>query len=144
MPENSMQVLLTGVNGAGRSAFVSPQDYSLVMRHSWYYKDGYALANINNHEVRMHRYIMDVRDPNLIVDHRDRNRLNNTRQNLRIFNPIQNANNRCDNVRLECFGETKTIAEWSRDPRCCVSYNILRGRIRQGVETWAAILAPRE
>jgi len=139
-----LQIELQGVNGAGKYALVSPEDYPTVMRHSWYYRDGYALAKINSKEIRMHRYIMDIKDPDLIVDHKDRNRLNNTRENLRIMDYLQNANNRSDNVFIECFGESKTIAEWSRDPRCVVSYEILRSRIYKGVEIWAAILAPVE
>lgn len=139
-----LQIELQGVNGAGKYALVSPEDYPAVMRHSWYYRDGYALAKINSKEIRMHRYIMDIKDPDLIVDHKDRNRLNNTRENLRIMDYLQNANNRSDNVFIECFGESKTIAEWSRDPRCVVSYEILRSRIYKGAEIWAAILAPVE
>lgn len=92
----------------------------------------------------MHRFIMDVTDPDLIVDHKDRNRLNNTRENLRVINYIENANNRTDNVFIECFGESKTIADWSRDPRCVVTYDALRARFRKGIEPWAAILAPSE
>ena len=139
-----LQIKLNGVNGAGKYAFVSPEDYPNVMRHSWYYRNGYALSKINNKETRMHRFIMDVTDPDLIVDHKDRNRLNNTRENLRVINYIENANNRTDNVFIECFGESKTIADWSRDPRCVVSYDSLRARIRKGIEPWAAILAPSE
>lgn len=139
-----LQIKLNGINGAGKYALVSPEDYPMVARHSWYYREGYALAKIGNREIRMHRYIMDVRDPDLIVDHIDRNRLNNTRENLRVINYLENANNRSDNVFIECFGESKTIAEWSRDPRCEVTYDALRARIRRGIETWAAILAPSE
>ena len=139
-----LQIKLNGINGAGKYALVSPEDYPMVARHSWYYRDGYALSKIGNKEIRMHRYIMDVRDPDLIVDHIDRNRLNNTRENLRVINYLENANNRSDNVFIECFGESKTIADWSRDPRCEVTYDALRARIRRGIETCAAILAPSE
>jgi hypothetical protein len=139
-----LQIKLNGLNAAGKWALVSPEDYPRVMKYSWYYRDGYALAKINYKEVRMHRYIMDVSDPEMIVDHKDRNRLNNTRDNLRIIDYLQNANNRTDNVFVDCFGESKTIAEWSRDPRCEVNYETLRGRIRKGIEPWAAILAPSE
>lgn len=139
-----LEIKLNGVNGAGKYAIVSPEDYPAVARHSWYYKEGYALAKINSKEVRMHRYIMDVKDPDLIVDHKDRNRLNNTRENLRVIDYLQNANNRTDNVFIECFGESKTIAEWSRDSRCVVGYDVLRSRINKGVEIWAAILAASE
>jgi len=137
-----LEIKLNGINGAGKYAIVSPEDYPMVARHSWYYREGYALAKIGSKEIRMHRYIMDVHDPDLIVDHKDRNRLNNTRENLRVFNYIQNANNRSDNVFIECFGESKTIADWCRDSRCLVGYDVLRGRIYKGVEPWAAILAP--
>lgn len=139
-----LQIKLNGLNGAGKYALVSPEDYAQVMKHSWYYREGYALAKIESKEIRMHRYIMDVHDPDLIVDHKDRNRLNNTRENLRIMDYLENANNRSDNVFIECFGESKTIAEWSRDERCVVNYNTLRARIRKGIEPWAAILAPNE
>lgn len=137
-----IQIKLAGINGAGRFALVSPEDASLVSRYSWYYRDGYAIAMVNNREVRMHRMIMNETNPDVIIDHQDRNRLNNCRNNLRRFNFLQNANNREDNYRLTCFGEEKTIAEWSRDERCLVSYEVLRGRLRNGYEAWASILAP--
>lgn len=35
-------------------------------------------------------------------------------------------------VHLTAFGETKTIREWSRDPRCNVTYAALRGRLASG------------
>lgn len=140
--DKMLQIKLNGINGAGKYALVSPEDYPRLARFSWYYREGYALAKIDGHEIRMHRYIMDVHDPDMIVDHKDRNRLNNTRGNLRIINYLENANNRTDNVFIDCFGEKKTIAEWSRDARCVVSYDALRARIRKGIEPWAAILAP--
>lgn len=139
-----LQIKLNGINGAGKYALVSPEDYPRIAKHSWYYREGYALAKIESKEIRMHRYIMDVHDPDLIVDHKDRNRLNNTRDNLRIINYLENANNREDNVFIDCFGERKTIADWSRDYRCEVNYEVLRSRIYKGIEPWAAILAPNE
>jgi len=139
-----LQIQLNGINGAGKYALVSPEDYPLLMKHSWYYREGYALAKINGREIRMHRFIMNVTEPNLIVDHKDRNRLNNTRENLRVIDYIENANNRNDNVFIDCFGESKTISEWSRDSRCLVGYNVLRSRLNNGVPAWVAILAPNE
>lgn len=139
-----LEIRLNGANAGGKFAKVSTQDYESVKRHSWYYREGYALTKIHGKEIRMHRFVMNVTDPNLIVDHKDRDRLNNTRENLRVVTLLQNANNRTDNVFIECFGESKTISEWSRDERCVVSYDVLRGRLRRGVPAWAAILAPKE
>jgi hypothetical protein len=88
------QIMLSGTSGAGKYAQVDEQDYPRLVKHSWYYKDGYALAKINNKETRMHRLVLNVTDPLEIVDHVNRNRLDNRRKNLRIYNPQQNANNR--------------------------------------------------
>lgn len=39
-------------------------------------------------------------------------------ENCRVVTRKENANNRSDNIRLTVFGETKTAAMWSEDPRC--------------------------
>lgn len=135
-----MQIKLNGVVGAGKYAIVDPDDYPRLMRHSWYFREGYALSKINNKETRMHRLIMNESNPDIVIDHKNRNRLDNRKSNLRTYTLVENANNREDNVFIECFGESKTIAEWSRDDRCLVSYAVLRSRIYRGIEPWAAIL----
>lgn len=33
-------------------------------------------------------------------------------------------------TRITAFGETKSLSEWGRDPRCKVSTSTLRARIR--------------
>ena len=134
-----LEIPLTGA-GAGRYAKVDPKDYRELMKHSWYYKDGYAVTKINRREVRMHRYILNEDDPEVIVDHRNRDRLDNRRSNLRRFTLVQNANNRNDNIFIEAFGEKKTISQWSRDSRCCVAYETLRRRLESGIPAWAAIM----
>lgn len=136
-----LQIRLNGTVGAGKYAKVSPEDYPMLMRYSWHYRDGYAITKIKGKEVRMHRLVMGTTDPDVIVDHINRDRLDNRRENLREFTLVQNANNRDDNVFIEAFGEKKTIAEWSRDERCCVSYNVLLGRLNKGIPAWMAILA---
>ena len=68
---------------------------------------------------------------------------NYTPENCRWVRPKVNANNRRTNVRVKVFGESKTMAEWSRDPRCVVSYSTLKQRIRrQGMPPAMAITEP--
>lgn len=136
------QIMLNGYLGAGKYAQVDPDDFDHLSKHSWYYKDGYALAKINGKETRMHRLVMRENDPLKVVDHKNRDRLDNRKENLRVFTPRQNANNRETSVFVECFGEKKTVAQWSRDERCLVNYNVLQKRISDGIDPWAAILAP--
>lgn len=50
--------------------------------------------------------------------------------------------NRRNNVRLQWDSETKSLVEWSEDPRCMVSYSTLYSRIRQGWATQDAVTTP--
>lgn len=140
--ENYMQILLTGRAGYGRVAKVSPEDYYTLSRFSWNYRDGYAISTIGGHEVRMHRVVLNETNPDYVVDHINGDRLDNRRENLRRYTLKQNANNRKDNRKITAFGESKTVAEWSEDPRCQVKYDVLLGRIRRDVWPEYAILAP--
>lgn len=136
-----LEIPLNGENAAGRFAKVSVEDYELVARHSWHYRNGYAIAEVHGQERRMHRMIMDEHDIDIVIDHRNRDRLDNRRENLRRFTKKQNANNTANNRRIFAFGEWKTVAEWADDPRCCVSYDTLLGRLRKEIDPEIAILA---
>lgn len=136
-----MEIWLKGYFGEGKCAIVDPVDYERLNKYSWSYKEGYAIAYIGGKEVRMHRLVLGTRDSNLVVDHINRDRLDNRAGNLREFTPVENANNRSNNTLVEAFGETKTIADWSRDSRCGVKYSVLRERIRRGFPEELAILA---
>lgn len=49
--------------------------------------------------------------------------------NCRWATPVEQMNNIRKNRIIDAFGETKTIAEWTRDDRCMVSYRLLSTRI---------------
>lgn len=43
---------------------------------------------------------------------------------------------------ITAFGETHSMADWSRDPRCGVPYHVLKKRLRRGWSPEAALTTP--
>ncbi len=52
-------------------------------------------------------------------------------ENCRWADKTEQANNRGSSAPVEAWGETKTIAQWSKDPRCVVEYHTLRYRLQK-------------
>lgn len=64
--------------------------------------------------------------------------------NCRWVTNTVNANNRRGNVRIAMLGEEKTLAQWSRDPRCAVTPTTFKSRVR--IHAWdpqKALLTPK-
>ena len=56
---------------------------------------------------------------------------------------VTQGNNRSNNVLLTAFGETMTLAQWSRDPRCVVTHPALALRVsRRGWGAERALTTP--
>lgn len=51
-------------------------------------------------------------------------------ENCRFVSCKENNNNRRNNRLISAFGETKTVARWSEDPRCVVDVFTLYKRVR--------------
>lgn len=54
-----------------------------------------------------------------------------TASNCRWVTSRENNNNRRNNHLLTAFGETKTVAEWARDPRCKATIGAVYQRLRK-------------
>jgi hypothetical protein len=59
--------------------------------------------------------------------------------NCRYVTPLVNANNKRNNHKVTAFGETKTLAQWERDPRCVVKAYSIRRRLDSGWDTEEAL-----
>lgn len=63
--------------------------------------------------------------------------------NCRWVTPKENSRNKRNNHLLTAFGVTKTMMEWSEDPRCKVPYHTLKRRVNHlGWDHESAISAP--
>lgn len=63
-------------------------------------------------------------------------------ENCRVVTRTQNNNNKRNNYMLTWQNESKTIAEWSRDPRCGIKPSSLQKRIRSGWDTESILFTP--
>jgi hypothetical protein len=88
-------------------------------------------------------FLADMGEP-ASGDSLERNDVNGhyCKENCRWIPIAQQACNRRDTVWLDAFEERKTMAEWSRDPRCVVPYYALRTRIVRGWTAEEAITIP--
>ena len=75
-------------------AIIDINDYELCKKYKWYLdSSGYARTSVNNHKVRLHRFLLKPHDEE-IVDHINRNRLDCRRSNMRIVTRKENSINR--------------------------------------------------
>lgn len=69
-------------------------DYEVLSKFSWCIsKTGYPVANINGKTVKLHRYLLGVKDVSVIIDHINGDPLDNRRQNLRVCTNSENTRN---------------------------------------------------
>jgi hypothetical protein len=86
----------------GKVTLVDDEDFEMLNSFNWYahkhrstfYARRNDHSNGRHKNVKMHRLILGITDPNIIIDHRDTNGLNNQRSNLRVCSNSQNQANR--------------------------------------------------
>lgn len=81
---------------SGENVIVDYDDYERIKYYNCFTDkiNGYAKILVNNRNTYLHRYLLNVTDPNIFVDHIDGNKLNNTKENLRLSSPDQNSKNK--------------------------------------------------
>ena len=100
-PRGRTTQLIKGDNGTaiivtsnGQHILIDEADIDKAMRYSWCVsKTGYAVANIDGHVTKMHRYLLGLTSTDAIVDHINGNPLDNRRVNLRLCSNAENMRN---------------------------------------------------
>lgn len=79
--------------------------------------------------------------PGLTLDRIDGNK-DYSPENCRWTDYLTQNNNTSRNHFIEIFGECKTVVEWARDSRSCVSYEVFASRIKRGWNPLSALTKP--
>lgn len=74
--------------------FIDLEDYDKVKHYSCNVSRGYVNIKTESKKTGLHRFLLNVYDPNVHVDHIDNNPLNNCKSNLRLATSSQNSANR--------------------------------------------------
>ncbi len=74
--------------------YFDKEDYNKIKEYAWFENDqGYILTRINNKNVRLHRFLLNLSN-NIIIDHINTNKKDNRKSNLRESNKSTNGMNR--------------------------------------------------
>lgn len=96
--EGTTVVILIKSKKTDYEAYVDYEDYPLISKYTWNRNvlKGYVGTrgrDTERKEIKMHRLIMGVTDPNIIIDHINGNNMDNRKRNLRICSLSQNLHN---------------------------------------------------
>jgi hypothetical protein len=97
-PENKFCInedYYIGYDKNNRAFYFDVIDYEKINVHKWHVdkNDGYVSATINEENILMHRFLLNLEDEKTYVDHKNRKRYDNRRNNLRIANHQKNIFN---------------------------------------------------
>lgn len=94
--EDYVEIILQNIKceEVGR-ALIDKDDIEKCKSYSWHLcKNGYVTAHINNKQIYLHRYIMNITESKIQVDHINRNRSDNRKGNLRLCTNAENGMNK--------------------------------------------------
>jgi hypothetical protein len=112
----SMELIITTKKGEIFVVIYDEQDHEALIKYKWHIKRSYNLlyaqASLRVSDlplgkkkgsIKMHRYILGVKDPNIECDHIDGNGLNNSRSNLRL------CNHQCNSFNMRSHKDSLSI-----------------------------------
>lgn len=94
------------------NCLIDKNDYDKIKYYNCRYvkkknrRIGYIIIDVNGETLRLHRFLMNEKDPNIYIDHINKNPLNNKKNNLRKSNHLLNPQNtsKRDNCSSKAVG----------------------------------------
>lgn len=90
-------IIITNRKGQEFHVTISREDFYRVAQYSWWMSTSrgrdVANAKIDGKNVKLHRFVTNVTNPEIKVDHINNNSLDNTQENLRLCVHKQNSYN---------------------------------------------------
>ena len=111
----------------GQFAKIDLEDIIRVNQYNWWavwyenIQTYYARGIINNKNIGLHRFILNVTNPKIQVDHRDGNGLENRRFNIRVCTSQQNAMNQ--QSKKNSSSKFKGVAKIAHKWQAQITYN---------------------
>lgn len=120
----------------GMVALVDDEDFDRVNQFSWHHDAGRAFRNVvkttnkivSRKTQKMHRFILELSDPQIKVDHKNRNALDNRKENLRIATTSQNNANK-EKYLGDCSSKYKGVY-YSKDRNKWMAYIRIDGKMK--------------
>ena len=121
--DNTVQLLFKENNNV---VIIDKNDYDKIKYYTCLAgkKNIYIRISINGVRQRLHRFLMNITDPEIYVDHVDSNIFNNKKNNLRISDSAKNARNKkkAEGTISKYIGVSKCKNRWiskiSYDGKC--------------------------
>jgi hypothetical protein len=116
--DNIPVIIMNNRKNEIKHILVDDDNWHDLMQSKWTNNSGYAIGTINGIQVRMHRYIMNINDPNICIDHINGNKLDNRKINLRIITQECNNFNRIPinkNTALKSYSKYKGVHKRTND-----------------------------
>lgn len=98
MYENYAEIIVKSSKYGIIKTLIDIDDLDKCSKITWYYeynKDSFYIAGrLEGKRVKLHRFIMDIKDSSILIDHKNRDSLDNRKSNLRICDYQTNSFNR--------------------------------------------------